>query len=127
MTMFCPTKDKIPELQKSNVVYCIDCPGCNQSYVGKTDRCLFTCLKEHGSRTEQPMYQHLINCDLFHESVAMLNVLDSNVNEELHIYNAVFNNYRILAINHHWSQLEFLEAYYIKERRLGIKELQLFR
>ena len=116
------------------MIYRITCPGCNDTYIGKTDRCIITRLKEHGERTEQPMYQHLLKCQSFHENVEMLNVLYNDVNEELHIYNAVLNNFEIVATNHQWSQLDFLEAYYIKHERPGIneglkasKELQIFR
>ena len=50
-----------------------------------------------------------------------------------HIKNAVFDNYSIVDINNSWSQLSFLEAYYIKYLsptiNKGLKasrELQLF-
>ena len=29
MALFCLAKDSIPTLEKSNVVYCLTCPGCN--------------------------------------------------------------------------------------------------
>ena len=132
--MFCPSKDKIHALQKSNVVYRIKCPGCQETYIGKTERCLKTRLYEHGTQANQPMNQHLVRCTLFHDTVEQLNLFDSDVNEELHIYNAVFNNFEIVASTNQWSQLEFLEAFFIKNERPGIndglkasKELQLFR
>ena len=34
VSMFCPTKDKIPTLQKANVIYKIKCPACGEEYVG---------------------------------------------------------------------------------------------
>ena len=132
--MFCPSKDKILALQKSNVIYRLKCPGCQQTYIGKTERCLKTRLTEHGSQSNQPMYQHLARCTLFHETVDQLRLFDNDVNEELHIFNAVYNNFEIVASNNYWSQLEFLEAFFIKNERPGIndglkasRELQLFR
>ena len=60
LSMFCNTKGSIPAEQKSNVIYRITCPGCFQKYVGKTDRNLITRLNEHGTKSDQRMYQHLI-------------------------------------------------------------------
>ena len=60
LSMFCNTKDSISAEQKSNVIYRITCPDCFQKYVGKTDRNLITRLNEHGTKSDQRMYQHLI-------------------------------------------------------------------
>ena len=58
------------------------------------------------------------------------NVVDQNQ----HLADAVMNNVTTVDINHNWSQLEFLEAYYIKTCDPAInvvlkasKELQLFK
>ena len=59
-SMFCPTKDKVTKEQKANVIYKIICPECNNVYVGKTDRCFGIHMNEHGTRSDQPMHQHLI-------------------------------------------------------------------
>ena len=37
------------------------------------------------------------------------------VSKELHLHNVVINNVKILDKNDKWSQLQFLEAYYIKK------------
>ena len=42
LSMFCPIKDRIRWKQKANVIYIIQCPGCHNDYVGKTDRNLIT-------------------------------------------------------------------------------------
>ena len=62
LSIFCNTKDNIPVEQKSNVTYRITCPGCFEKYVGKSDQNLITRLDEHGTKVDQPMYQHLSNC-----------------------------------------------------------------
>ena len=119
MSMYCPTKDRIPILQKANLIYELTCPGCDGKYVGKTDRNLDTRLEEHGSRLDQPMNIHLRNCSDFHELMSFFG-LPSNDNYSVpidfkeHIKTAVINNYRILQSNDSWSTLSFLEAYYIK-------------
>ena len=56
LSMFCPTKDKVSWDQKANVIYIIQCPGCHNDYVGKTDRNLITRLSEHGRKEDQPMF-----------------------------------------------------------------------
>ena len=44
---FFPSKDHIPTLIRSSVVYKFQCPGCNASYFGKTSRNLITRCREH--------------------------------------------------------------------------------
>ena len=46
LAIFCSAKDFIPTLQKSNVIYCLTCPGCSQKYICKTDCNLVTHLNE---------------------------------------------------------------------------------
>ena len=50
--MFCSVKDVILAHQKS-----VKYPGCDEDYVGKTDRCVTTRLNEHSNRSDQPMFQ----------------------------------------------------------------------
>ena len=47
LCFFTCTKDKTPPLCKSDVAYEFTCPGCNCSYIGKTNRTLFTRTQEH--------------------------------------------------------------------------------
>ena len=56
--MFCPSKDKISYNQKANVIYIIQCPGCHNDYVGKTDINQITRLSEHGKKH---VYNSVIN------------------------------------------------------------------
>ena len=137
-SMFCPTKDKVTKEQKANVIYKIICPGCNNVYVGKTDRCFGIRMNEHGTRSDQPMHQHLTNCTAFQETVN-INALPELFNDckqidhKAHVLNGVLNNCDIIDSNDNWSQLCFLEAFYIKKLSPSInnglkasKELQLF-
>ena len=129
--MFCNTKDSISAEQKSNVIYEITCLGCFRKYVGKTDRNLITRLDEHGTKIDQPMFQHLSNCSVFNDHIMLFILPDvaahtTIVSKELHLHNVVINNVKILDKNDKWGQLQFLEAYYIKKRLKASKELQLF-
>ena len=40
MSFFTNTKDKIPRLSQSSVVYKFICPGCSSSYIGKMKQTL---------------------------------------------------------------------------------------
>ena len=70
--------DFIPTLQKSNVVSCLTCPGCNEKYIGKTDRNLVTRLKEQGSCDDQPMYQHLSECEHYNDIINLMKLPDTD-------------------------------------------------
>ena len=138
LSMFCPTKDPIEKSQKANVIYKLQCPGCGGIYVGKTDRCISIRLHEHGTRNEEPMFQHLIDCHYFHDYVSLFKLptfsgSDAEIDVKEHIKYAVLLNYSIIDFNSCWSQLSFLEAFYIKRLAPAInkslkasKELQLF-
>ena len=56
---FLSCKDKTPGEYKSSVVYEFSCPGCRSSYIGKTDRCLYTRIKEHSTRENSEIYAHV--------------------------------------------------------------------
>ena len=56
--MFRSSKDQITTDQKPNLIYCFTCPGCNEKYVGKTDRSIIFCFHKHGSRIDQPLHIH---------------------------------------------------------------------
>ena len=131
-------KDKIPLAQKSSVIYQITCPGCLKRYVGKTDRCFHIRMSEHGRKPDQPIHRHLTNCCYFPGLGQLYSLpcdgktVDIDIKE--HLINAVLNNCRIIDQNSNWSQLRFLEAYYIKTLKPEIndglkasKELDLFK
>ena len=96
-------------------------------------------MDEHGTKPNQPMYQHLTNCAQFAEylkfySLPDVDVVNAIVNKEMHLHNAVTENTKIIDHSDHWAHLQYLEAYYIKtmspEINIGLeasKELQLFK
>ena len=49
ISKYFPTKDPIPKLLKSNVVYKINCSDCEATYIGKTIRQTYRRLQEHGA------------------------------------------------------------------------------
>ena len=72
MAMFCLGKDKMKTTQKFNMVYDIQFPACKGHYIGKSDQGFVTRLDEHESRQDQPMFQHLVNCQQFLEELRIL-------------------------------------------------------
>ena len=55
-------KGKLNMLSRSNVVYQFSCPGCESSYIGKTDRTLFERTKQHVTRADSAIKGPFDNC-----------------------------------------------------------------
>ena len=117
---FCSTKDMIPMEQSHNVVYHIECPGCGEVYVGKTNCCLGKRLDEHGTRQDQPMHIHLSNCEEFQYMVNLLNLPDIDRVQQTgfdntHILNAVRENCKVLISSDDWLTLAYMEPLLAKK------------
>ena len=122
---FLPNKDKIPKLSKSKIIYQITCPGCSNSYIGKTERCLKSRLLEHSDRTKSAVGHHFYNCGNVRHIVDMHHLFD-RLNDKttdsddvsIFISNLIINNSRIVhSPNSRTSNfLLFLEALYIKHK-----------
>ena len=92
-SMFCKTKDSISVGQESNVIYRIMYSDCFQKYIVKAIQNLITRLDEHGTKADQPMYQHLSNCSVFNDHIMLFTLPDTAtdttiVSKELHFHNA---------------------------------------
>ena len=74
LSRFCGVKDHIPDAQKNGVIYRIRCPGCGESYVGKTECCLDKRLEEHARLAPQPMHQHLQTCTDYQHIVVLFHL-----------------------------------------------------
>ena len=121
-SFYCSVKDKVPHKQRNNIIYRITCPGCGEKYIGKTERCLISRMNEHGKWENEPKFKHLSECEMFKETCnlyplpSVYNEQDQNeISLTSHILSAVLQNPGILDVNYNWSQLLFLEAYYIKK------------
>ena len=139
-SFYCNVKDKVPHEQRNNIIYRIRCTGCGGKYIRKTERCLIFRMNEHGTRDTEPMFKHLSECEMFKETCnlyalpSLYNESDPNeISLTSHILSAALQNHEILDFNYNWSQLLFLEAYYIKKHDPVInhglkasKELLLF-
>ena len=125
---FCSVKDHIPNDQKHNVIYKIQCPGCQKQYIGKTSCCVGKRLHEHAEKADQPMFLHLKECDSFQECISLMNlpdidkIISNTISADSHILSAVLDNYKIIDVNHNGSHLAFLETYYIKKYKPDIND-----
>ena len=83
-------------------------------------------MNEHGRKPDQPMHRHTRNCSYFQElgQLYSLPCDDEIVNIDIkeHLINTVLNNCRITGQDNNWSQLSFLEGYYIKTLKPEIND-----
>ena len=137
---FLSKKDKIPDLERSDLVYEFSCPGCSATYIGKTVRNLHTRLAEHSKFNNiSAISEHLTTCE-HAKHVTDLHNLYENVNDlrpdnPFTNYELIANNTKILQSLQHTNSnlLLFLEALHIKFKRPALssglkasKELMLF-
>ena len=126
MSKFCGVKDKVPEDQKHNIIYSIRCPGCGRTYVGKTSCCFRKRMEEHGTKPDQPMYQHLKSCEEFSYLVGLHNlpngtgIQNSNRMVDPHILEAVIQNSKVLSGSDDWLTLAYLEPLLAKKENATI-------
>ena len=95
-------------------------------------------MNEHGKKPDQAMHRNLKNCSYFQE-LGQLHSLPCdaetvNIDIKDHLIDAVLNICGIMDETDYWSQLNFLDAYYIKTLKPEIndglkayKELDLFK
>ena len=63
LEFFCNTKDITPKLNESFVTYEVICPGCNDNYVGKTERTFHERCVEHAwNYKDSVVFNHLHDC-----------------------------------------------------------------
>ena len=108
---FVSLKDPTPKQYKNSIVYEFKCPGCNANYIGKTDRCLYTRIKEHSSQNTSEIYNHIITCNEFNYIKNILQLTpydDTNINCTL--TDSIFTNTKIMGKSRHWSLLLYQES-----------------
>ena len=82
-------RSKIPTHQKSNVIYTIKCPGCDEDHVGKTYRCVITRLNEHSNHSDQLMFQYIQHCEKFLETMTLYQLPDIDMTSLLSTYKPI--------------------------------------
>ena len=63
VSYFLSKKDKIPDLERNDLVYEFSCPGCSATYIGKTVRNLRTRLTKHAKSNTSAVSEHLTTCE----------------------------------------------------------------
>ncbi len=115
---FLSMKDRTPKELQSSVVYKFSCPGCQASYIGKTDRCLMTRLKEHARSKESETHKHINSCEHFLYYRTLFNFPHTLFNlDDFTSESIIFNNCKILDKSRHWSLLLFRESLYSHRQR----------
>ena len=128
-------KDKTPNEYQSSVVYQFSCPGCKRPYIGKTDRCLFTCLKEHSTRDSSEIDADINSCEHFQQIKTLMELIpDSSNTIETNLTQLIFDNCKIIDKSDHWSLLLYKEYLAIHRRKRELnhgtkasKELIIFQ
>ena len=83
-----------------------------KNYVGKTDRCLYTRIKEHSSLDSSEIYNHIISCNEFN---FVINLLELTPNDEVNnikclLTDLIFTNTKIIDKSNHWSLILYQES-----------------
>ena len=105
---FLSCKDKTPTKYHSSVVYEFTCPGCKSRYIGKTDRCFYTRIKEHARDSKSEIFEHITSCELFQHIKSILELYPddhTNLSQTCILPEFLFNNSKIIDRSDHWSLL----------------------
>ena len=115
-------KDQIPKLMKSYVVYQFNCPSCNDSYIGKTERNLCTRTEEHAcSDKESAIYDHINICRYYSQIENLFHSNNDLFDKALISINSIQSNTKIIDSAHDWYILLIKEALLIKQKMLKSK------
>ena len=118
LSFFTSNKDKTPFLSSSSVIYEYSCPGCGESYVGKTRNTLFNRTVQHGwTQKDSSVIKHFASCSHWKELVSFLEIGgEVEVDTKQLQINAVRENTTVVAKARHSLRLDFREALEIKKR-----------
>ena len=134
LSFYTNMKDQIPKLIKSYVAYQFYCPGCNNSYIGKTEQNLCTRTEEHDCSDEgSAIYDHIKNCSYYSYIENLFRFNNDSFDKALFSINSVQSNTKVLDSVHDWNILLIKEALLIKENMPKLnnvlkasKDLKLF-
>ena len=134
VSFYTSNKDKIPLLSNSGIIYKYTCPGCNCSYIGKTENTLFNRTKEHGWRQkDSAIRKHFTSCEAWKDIVQVFQMGGQEIDTMQFQINCVRDNIEIINRSDNWLKLSFLESLAIKEQRPELnrglkscKDLSLF-
>lgn len=120
-------KDPTPLKYKSIVVYQFVCPGCGDSYVGKTERNLSTWCQEHATKKDSTIFDHLKECSEISYLTTLLTFGVEKPNYRSIRINIVNDNTKIIDSSSNWSSLLYKEALYIKRLKPVLNNCTFFK
>ena len=134
ISYYTSTKDHIPKLSNSGVVYEYVCPGCLATYIGETQATLFKRTLQHShEQKDSAIYKHLLNCNGYKHITSLFKIEYEEFDEVSFKINSVRENTKIINRSRDWVELCFKEAIAIKTRNPNLnnglkatKSLQLF-
>ena len=133
ISYFTSNKDRTPKEYCSSVIYKFKCPGCLDSYIGKTDRCLKIRAVEHSRNTNSSVREHIENCEGFNHIIGIHLMTADNTSKQSLIESLLFENINIIHGSVHWSEILFAEALAIRRYKPSLnyglrasKEIALF-
>ena len=121
ISFFTSNKDQIPILSNSGVIYQYSCPGCQKSYIGKTENTLFNRTKQHGwCQKDSAVRKHFSSCEGWKVIVGMLQIEGEEIDQ-------------MLKRSKNWPTLAYRESLATKHQKPELnnglkscKELRLF-
>ena len=96
-----------------------------QISVGKTDRCLYTRVKEHSCHDSSEIYNHIRSSNEFNFIKNMLE-LSPYSNTKCSLTDLLFTNTKIIDKSKHWSLILFQESVAINRLTKASKDLLIF-
>ena len=114
MLFYSNMKDKLNIVSKSNVVYQFSFPGCESSYIGKTERTIFKRTKEHVTRADSAIKGYIDICSNVKHLFSMNNLMLNVVNTHEFRSSLVRQNRRIIDQSCNWNVFWIKKAYHIK-------------
>ena len=124
MSFYTNMKDQIPKLMKSYVAYQFYCPGCNNSYIGKTEQNLCTRIEEHDCSDEgSAIYDHIKNCSYYSYIDNLCRFNNDSFDKALFSISSVQSNTKIIHSVVYWNILLIREALLIKQKMLKLNNI----
>ncbi len=87
-------------------------------YIGKTDRYLYTRLKEHSTRENSEINAHINYCEHFQHIKSLMELSPDSTNPiNTNLTELILRNCKIIDRSDHWSLLLFKESLAIRRRK----------
>ena len=97
-------KNQVPKLTKYYVVYQFNCPGCNESDIGKTERNICTRTEEHDDSDQgSAIYDHIKNCSYYSYIKNLFLFNNNSFDKALFSINSVQSNTQIIDSALNWN------------------------